>query len=219
MVGSAFATAALVLLGGCGAGDQAQGPVTNLRAYDADGMNGIVLPKPYAVPDLTLTDTRGAPYATRKDTTKPLTLVFFGYTNCPDVCQVVMADIAAAVNRLDPSDRRQVGMLFVTTDPARDSAKVLRAYLDRFNPDFDGLTGNLSSIEKFGDALGVPIEKGQKLPTGGYDVAHGTNVIGVEPGGSAPIVWTQEIASGKLAADVHTLLTKGIPTSSSGSGS
>jgi protein SCO1 len=198
-----------LLLVGCGA-NESQGAVANVHTYDNDDMFGIVLPKPYEIPNVTLTDANGASYSLRNGMSKPLTLVFFGYTNCPDICQVVMADIASAVNRLDAADRSQVGMLFVTTDPARDNPQVLRAYLDRFNPDFDGLTGRLGGIVKLGDALGVTIEKGQKLPTGGYDVTHSTNVIGVEPDGGAPIVWTQAISSEHLAQDIHTILSKGI---------
>ena len=57
--------------------------------------------------------------------TRPLTLVFFGYTHCPDVCQVVMANIASAMTRLDPSQRSRVGMVFVTTDPVRDDVHTL----------------------------------------------------------------------------------------------
>jgi protein SCO1/2 len=210
---------ALALLAGC-AGSGSASPVANVRIQDDDGMNGAVLPEPYHVPDATLTATDGTPYALRADTTKPLTLVFFGYTNCPDLCQVVMADIASAVSRLSAADRAKVGMLFITTDPARDDATVLRAYVDRFNPDFTGLTGPLRTITTAGKALGVPIEKGTKLPTGGYDVNHGTQVIGLLPNGTAPIVWTQGTPPGRLADDIATILHKGLPsTSDSGSGS
>jgi protein SCO1/2 len=201
--------AALVLVAGCGG--TSPGTVSGVHYHDSDKMNGIVLPTAYHVPDVTLTDIHGQPFDLRTDTTKPVTLVFFGYTNCPDVCQVVMADIASAVARLDAADRSHVGVLFVTTDPARDTATVLRSYVARFNPDFGGLTGKLSSIVKAGDALGITIQKGQRLPTGGYDVTHSTQVIGLEPGGIAPIVWTQGTTPGRIAADLHVLLHGGIP--------
>jgi protein SCO1/2 len=216
---AAPALTALALLAGC-AGSGSASPVANVRIQDDDGMNGAVLPAPYHVPAATLTATDRKPYALRADTTKPLTLVFFGYTNCPDLCQVVMADIASAVSRLSATDRAKVGMLFITTDPARDDATVLRAYVDRFNPDFTGLTGPLRTITTVGNALGVPIEKGTKLPTGGYDVNHGTQVIGLLPNGTAPIVWTQGTPPGRFADDIATILHKGLPsTSDSGSGS
>ena len=99
--------------------------------------------------------------------TKPLTLVFFGYTHCPDICQVVMANIAAGLVRLDPAQRDEVGMDFVTTDPKRDTAKAPRAYVDRFDPKFEGLTGQIGAIEKAGQAFDLPIEKGHRFASGG----------------------------------------------------
>ena len=202
----AGALTALLAVTGCGGATPAQAPVSNLTVHDDDGMYGAVLTDPYRLPDATLTDTSGRPYALREDTTKPLTLVFFGYTHCPDVCQVVMASIASAVNRLDPADRDDVGMLFVTSDPARDDAATLRSYLDRFDPTFEGLTGDLGDIVKVANALGVPVEKGAKMPSGGYEVAHGAQIVGVESDGTAPIVWTEGTAAQKFAADITTLL-------------
>ena len=86
------------LLAGCGQSAD-QGPVANVSVLDDDGMNGVVLPDPYETADVTLTATDGSSYQLAGDTDQPLTLVFFGYTHCPDICQVVMADIASALTR------------------------------------------------------------------------------------------------------------------------
>src|SRR4051794_28733990 len=137
-------------LAGC-AGSSAEGndsPVSGVSTNDHDGLNGIVLPKPYHAARVSLEDTAGEPYDLASSPTKPLTLVFFGYTHCPDICQVVMANIASGLVRLDPVQRDKVDMDFVTTDPRRDTAKVLRAYVDRFDPEFEGLTGQIGAIEK-----------------------------------------------------------------------
>ena len=88
----------------------------------------------------------------------------------------------------------------------------LRAYLDRFDPSFGGLTGPLPRIVEAGNALGVPVEKGRRLPTGGYEVDHGTQVVGVLPDGTAPIVWTQGTGPELLAEDLRTILADGLPT-------
>jgi len=198
----------LLLLAACGG---TEAPATGFHELHPDGMNGAVLPDPYQLPGATLTDSEGGDYDLRKDTTKPITLVFFGYTYCPDVCQVVMANIAAAVSRLDDADRSEVGMLLITSDPARDDPKTLRAYLDRFNPTFEGLTGPLSTITQVAHRLGVAIEKGDKLPSGGYAVAHGTQIVGVLADGDAPIVWTDGTSSKELADDLTKALHDGIP--------
>ena len=171
-----------------------------------DGMNGAVLKEQYILPELTLTATDGAPYSLTGDTTGPLTLVFFGYTHCPDICAAVMSDIASAMTRLDESDREQVAMLFVTTDPGRDKPQVLREYLDRFDPSFEGVTGELAKIIEAGDALGVPIERGAKLPSGGYSVAHGTQIVAIDDEDRATIVWTEGTSADDLAEDITELL-------------
>ena len=193
--------------------DDGMEPLTSdITVSDDDGMNGAVLTDKYDVPEVSLTATDGTSYSLRQDTAKPLTLVFFGYTHCPDICQVVMADIASAMTRLDDSEREQVDMLFVTTDPARDDELALRTYLDRFDPSFEGLTGDLATIVKTGKALGVPIEKGVKMPSGGYEVAHGTQIVAIDADDRSPIVWTEGTSGEALAQDIVKLLETGTLT-------
>ncbi len=200
-------------LTGCAAQDDsaAQSPVSGFTSHDDDGLAGVVLPTPYAVPDVALDDAAGHRASLRGIATKPLTLVFFGYTNCPDTCQVVMANIASAVVRLPPERRSGVGMVFVTTDPRRDTAPVLRGYLDRFDPSFDGLTGDLSRIVRLGRSMDVEIDQGHKLASGGYDVAHGTQIVGLLPDGRAPFVWTEGTSPASLTTDIGKILEDKVP--------
>jgi len=197
---AALLVASLVMtLSGC---SRSQG----LDARSDDGYYGAVLTEQYVVPAVTLTDTSDAPYDLRKSTTAPLTLFFFGYTHCPDTCPAVLAALAGAMTRLSAEQRDQVQVVFVTTDPARDDAGVLRQYLGRFDPSFEGLTGPLDTISTLGDAMGVFIQKGAKLPTGGYDVSHGTQVIAVDTHDRSPIVWTEGTSSAQFASDLIRLL-------------
>ena len=207
----AVALSVVLLLSACtSSADGSGAPVSGVTVEDADGLHGAVLPTPYDVPRTALEATDGSTYDLVRDATAPLTIVFFGYTHCPDICQLVMADVASAMTRLDADQRSQVDMLFVTTDPARDDARVLRQYLDRFDPAFEGLTGPLPAIVEAGTALGVPIEEGERLPTGGYEVAHGTQLVGLLPDGTAPVVWTEGTPAGDLAADVGSILRDGV---------
>ena len=211
---TAAALGLVLLLAGCGADDPGQGgPVTGVTVNDEDGMNGAVPTEPYSVPDVALEATDGSRTVLAEDADRPLTLVFFGYTMCPDVCQLVMADVANALNRLEPAEREQVAMTFVTTDPARDDVETLRTYLDRFDPTFEGLTGPLPRIVELGEAVGVPIAKGQKLPSGGYEVDHGTHVLGMTDDGTVPILWTQGTPPELIADDIRRILAEGgVPT-------
>jgi protein SCO1/2 len=208
---AATLVAGALVLSGCAQQAPSASPVADVSVHDDDGLHGVVLPKPYDVPHLRLTDTQGASYAL-DGSSKPVTLVYFGYTHCPDICQVVMANLASALTRLDPDRRAEVGMLFVTTDPARDDPRTLREYLDRFDPRFEGLTGPLPRIVTAGKTLGVPIQKGARLPSGGYEVSHGTQVVGMLPRGTAPVVWTEGTSPADIAADLTTILDHGVPS-------
>ena len=187
---------AIGLVGGCGEdGSEA-------------AFAGAVLEQQYDVPDTPLTDTSGASYSLASDTDKRLTLVFFGYTHCPDICQVVMSSLASAMTRIDEAERDQVDVVFVTTDPARDDAATLRTYLDRFDPTFIGLTGDLDTIVEIGEPLAVAVEQGEKLPSGGYEVTHGTQVTAIDHADKVPVVWTQGTSASDFAADIRTLLAE-----------
>lgn len=212
------AVTAMLLLGGCG-GDTTTGNevVTDVRTDDGDGMHGAVLTAPYSFADATLTDSAGDEFDLQANLEAPLTLVFFGYSRCPDICQAVMADLASAMGRLAPEHAEQVDVWFVTTDPARDDPQTLREYLDRFNPEFEGLTGPLQEIIDVAETVHVPIERGPKLPSGGYEVTHGTPVLGVLDDGTVPIVWTEGTSAAKLAEDITAILDEGIPAVDEGS--
>lgn len=165
------------------------------------------LENPYAAPDIALTDTEGRPYSLAADTDEPLTLVFFGYTNCPDYCPLVMNNIAAALNRLDDAERDDVDVVFVTTDPVRDDAPTLRRYLDGYDTSFVGLTGDIETIIEVGDPLHVYVNDGKKLPTGGYDLGgHSTFTLAIDADDEAVALWNQETSSTEFAADLQTLL-------------
>jgi protein SCO1/2 len=167
---------------------------------------GYPVPYPYEKPDVVLTDTAGNPYNPSTDMLAPVGLVFFGYTHCPDVCLIQLALMASALRQVDAGVREQTEVIYITTDPARDTSAVLRDYLAAFDlPGAVGLTGDLATIKTAAEALDVPIEDGKRLPSGGYVVAHGAQIIGFGPDGTAPVIWTQGTAVRDLAHDVELL--------------
>jgi protein SCO1/2 len=195
---AALAAAALVgLLAACGGGG------------DPAEFTGTQLDPPFEVSSTPLTDTDGASYSLTGDTDKDLTLVFFGYTNCPDICGQVMATLAGTISRLDEAERERLDVVFVTTDPARDTEDVVEAYTDAFDPAFLGLTGDLDDIVEIGRSVGVGVDQGEKLPSGGYEVTHGTQVLAIDGSDEAPVYWKADVSQAQLTSDVLFLLDEG----------
>jgi protein SCO1/2 len=191
-----LALCALVLLAGCSDDPDAQ-------------FNGRRLDQPYAVPDVELTATDGSAYSLARDRDAPLTLVFFAYTHCPDVCPMVLGSLASALTKLDDADRERVEVVVVTTDPARDTEAALRDYLDGYDRTWEGLTGELGSIVEVASGLKTYVNDGRRLPSGGYDLgSHGTSVIGIDDSDRASVYWEQDTSPAQFASDFHTLLNE-----------
>jgi protein SCO1/2 len=118
-----------------------------------------------------------------------------------------MATLASAMLQLDDSDRANVQVVFVTTDPARDTGPVVRRWLDHFDSDFVGVTGPLPTLKRVAEQVGVPVAKGRRLPSGGYDVTHGTQVLGLDGSDKIPVAWTLGTTAPEFAHDIHQLLS------------
>jgi len=196
------------LLAGCGGSAESGSPTE---------VTGTRLDPPFEVAATALQDTSGAPYSLTEDTEKPLTLVFFGYTHCPDICGQVMATLAGAVTRLSDADRERVDVVFVTTDPVRDDAETVDGYTDAYDEDFVGLTGSFEDIAEVAASMKVAIgyfdPKGAEIPVeelpdhgGGYDVDHGTQVFAIDEEDGASVYWSQDVSQAELADDIHVLL-------------
>lgn len=116
-----------------------------------------VLPVIYHEPDVTMTNTSGQPYNLTSQPAGRVTLLYFGYTHCPDVCPINMALLAQTFHRLPAADRARVDVVFITTDPTRDTPSVMRAWLDNFSASFIGLNGTQDQIHQAEHNIGVPL--------------------------------------------------------------
>jgi protein SCO1 len=161
---AAAAIIGTVALSACSA---AASPALSTSPTPQGTYRGLELDPAQPRPTFTLTDTAGTPYDFAARTRGVPTLLFFGYTHCPDVCPTTMADTAAALRGTPEPLRGTVQVVFVTTDPARDTGKVLAAWLRNFDPDlprrFVGLTGSVAQVEAAQAAAKVPVatENGQ----------------------------------------------------------
>jgi protein SCO1/2 len=130
--------------------------------------------------DFVLRDTTGRPFHFRRETDGTVTLLFFGYTSCPDVCPVTLSNLAAVLRDLPADQRRRVKVVFVSTDPERDTPGRLAAWLARFDPDFVGLVGSRREVAAVEAALGlVPATTGAD----GLVLGHAAQVIVFAPDG------------------------------------
>ncbi|MER5379116.1 SCO family protein [Streptomyces sp. NPDC002688] len=179
-VAALFAAAALTL-SACGSGDDSNKPVADVSAEAGSGKAATVLDKPFEKPDLVLTDTTGEKYDLRARTKGRPTLVYFGYTHCPDVCPLTMNNLAVAKKQLPKAEQDKLRVVFVTTDPDRDTPSALGKWLKGIDSDFIGLTGDFDTIQAGARTLGISIEPTSKDKNGKVVSVHGTQVIAFSP--------------------------------------
>jgi protein SCO1 len=178
---AALLAAATLTLSACGSGDGAD---TSVAAVSQDGASkkaATVLDPPFTKPDLVLTDTQGKSYDLRKETAGHPTLIYFGYTNCPDVCPLTMNNIAVAKKQLSKADQDKLRVVFVTTDPARDTPAALGKWLKGIDPQVVGLSGDFTAVQAAARTLGISVEAPHKDKNGKIVSTHGTQVVAFSP--------------------------------------
>jgi len=194
----------------------------------ADAWHGTELRPVPERPSFVLRDTEGERFDFRAETRGRPTLVYFGYTSCPDECPTAMADIAAALRTTEPLLREKVQVVFVTTDPERDTPQVLRRWLDRFDTGVIGLVGTQQEVDAAQRAAGLPpAGRGGPVPTLpgrpdehehlpgtvphthegplGYAVAHPNVIFAYDVDDRLPVMYPAGVTPGDLAADLPRL--------------
>jgi protein SCO1/2 len=180
------------------------------QTRDSSYRGGLITP-PLPKPNFTLTDTSGAPFDFRARTQGYVTLLFFGYTWCPDQCPMHMAVLGAALKNMPAMTSDQVKLVFVTTDPARDSPAVLREWLDHFDRRFIGLTGTEAAIEAAEKAAGVPPAQKTGPATGNYGVAHANFVIAYTRDNLAHVIYPGGVTKDDWLHDLPLLISEAWP--------
>ncbi|MCK9900070.1 electron transporter SenC [Parafrankia colletiae] len=193
-------------LGACSNGDGGAG-VTIVDVGDGtnEGLHGVIPTERFAKPALGLTDTEDRPFDLRTRTQGKITLLFFGYTMCPDVCPTTMADVAAALDEVDQSVRDQVSVVFVSTDPERDTAPVLDRWLNQFDESFIGVRGPFEKVKAQAEAIGVALEEPRVQADGSVLVAHGSQVIAFGRDARARVLYLAGTPVADYVADLPVL--------------
>jgi protein SCO1/2 len=199
---------AALSLPGCGEAPDADGR----ESGPAPAFRGRVLAEAVARPDFTLLDTAGEPYDFLEETRGKTAMLFFGYTHCPDVCPIHMGNIAAVLKDLGVERRRAVEVVFVSTDPERDTPERIRSWLDRFDPAFVGLRGDRALVDSIQRSLGLPpsiLEP--RSADGSYAVGHAAQVLAFSPDGPARVVYPFGTRQADWAHDLPLLISGTTP--------
>ncbi|WP_205973866.1 SCO family protein [Paraburkholderia sp. Tr-20389] len=155
--------------------------------------------------DFTLTGDDGRPIAA--DTLKGrASLVYFGYTHCPDVCPETMGRLMQVIDKLGP-DAQKVRILFVSVDPARDTPKALHDYVAAFDAQHArGLTGTDAQIERMARHYRVAYQMEQRDPHGNYEVTHSSAVYIFDARNHARLLATDHDTPDVIARDVRRII-------------
>jgi protein SCO1/2 len=183
------------------------------RSGDAGehAVGGVIITPAIPKPDFVLTDTRGQPFDFRASTRGKIALLFFGYTHCPDVCPLHMANIAAALRELPPATAHDVSVVFVTTDSARDSLPRLRQWLNGFDSTFVGLTGSLKRVNAIQAKLRLLAPAEREQVGASYGINHSAVVIAFTRDDSAHVVYPFGVQRAAWTADLERLVKVGPP--------
>lgn len=181
------------------------------RATALNGLRGVRLSPTRPKPEFTLTSTDGRPFDFKTDTKGFVTLLYFGYTNCPDVCPTHLTNIAAALRRMSPEDQSKVRVVFVTTDPDRDTPERLRQWLNNFDRRFIGLRGPSDSVNQIQVALGLPPATMEMMdstaagPRAAYGMGHAAQVLAFTPDDSLRAEYPSGFTADDWANDLPRL--------------
>lgn len=209
---TALAAAALTLSGCAATSSPANNGVHVDGSASSTGIRGDRLPRP-----VTLSSASGtAVFASTSGRHTTLTalqqgrlmLLYFGYTHCPDVCPTTMADIGVALRDVPAQIRARTQVVFITSDPARDTTAVMKAWLAHFDPGlpvpFIGLTAPTGQVDRVAASVGVPLDPPATKPDGTVSVQHGAQVLAFT-GGKASVVWLAGTSSADYTHDITQL--------------
>ncbi|WP_069813702.1 SCO family protein [Streptomyces sp. TP-A0874] len=208
---AALVAAAGLTLTACGSGgtDDAGGTAADPAAQDG---SSTVLDQPFEKPDLVLKDTSGKEYDLIERTKGRTVLLYFGYTHCPDVCPLTMSNIAIARKQLSPAEREKLDVVFVTSDPARDTPEQLGEWLRGQDPSFTGLTGDFEAIEEGARSVGIYLDKPKKEKDGTWVSSHGTQVLAFSAeDDKAHVLYNKDATAEEYAEDLPEIISGGTP--------
>jgi protein SCO1/2 len=157
----------------------------------------VLLPQSRSLPALTLIDQDGAEVAVDQ-LKEQWSLLFFGYTFCPDICPATLAQLRQLQGQLPEETRARLRLVLVSVDPKRDTPEQLKKYLAYFDAGFVGLTGAEATLQKFANAVSIPYIPADTSKDN-YTVDHSGNLVIIGPDGTQRGFIRAPINNAKLA--------------------
>jgi len=189
-----LAAAGMLALAGC----ERAAPPHHFNAIDLTGAE-------YAR-QLSLPDFDGRP-RTLADFKGKVTAIYFGYTQCPDACPTTLAELASVAKALGP-DAARLQVVFITVDPSRDTAVLLKNYVTNFRPDFLALRGDEKQTKATADEFKIFYEKVPGKTADSYTIDHISGVYLFDPQGRVRLFAKQDLDAGLLTDDIKALLAE-----------
>jgi protein SCO1/2 len=178
--------------------------IPNLRPW-GHTYAGTLIDPPHSVEDFTLTDQHGQAFRL-SDERNRLVLIYFGYTYCPDVCPMTLADMLR-VKQILRSKAEAITFLMITVDPERDSPKALGQRLTVFDPNFVGLTGDKATLQRVWNDFGVYVEREETQGrAAGYLMAHSASLYLVDPQKRLRLIFPFGAKPEAIASDIVHIL-------------
>ena len=165
----------------------------------------VLLPQSRSLPTLTLTDQDGAEVAVDQ-LKEQWSLLFFGYTFCPDICPATLAQLRQLQGQLPEETRARLRLVLVSVDPKRDTPEQLKKYLAYFDAGFVGLTGEEATLQKFANAVSIPYIPADTSKDN-YTVDHSGNLVIIGPDGTQRGFIRAPINNAKLAEQLPGLVS------------
>lgn len=195
-----------VALGACSL-DSGSAVDSNTANPDAGWGGRLIDPPAFEKPDVTFTDVDGNPYPLREKTDGRLTALFFGYTNCPDVCPIYLNTLASARATIGSGPGSRPIVLFVGVDTERDTPEQMKTYLANIDETFIGLTADPDVIAETLEALSLPqpIIYEPETPSGSYRVDHPSTVMVFGPDNLAHRLYGADVRQEQWIKDLPRL--------------
>ncbi len=196
-----------LVVGACG---QEEDNADNRNGADGTNLNdqqllALVEDPPRPIDDFTLSSTTGEPFTLSEQTGK-LSLIYFGFTSCPDVCPNTLSELRRAyVDLGEPADK--VNIIMITVDPERDQPENMERFLGLYHPDFFGLYGSddeLAAVQDSFDVIAVREEMGDSAL--GYNITHTASIFVVSPQGELIAIFAHGATAFTIAHDLRILL-------------